>query len=238
MSWGGGGAKLIGDQKVRLAVGAPDGLQSAVWLVFTRRGKSDIYVANRHVAGLLKVSLHESGVWRLAFTREFAATLPSSSPGSDERVQERWSRPNPRKPGWTHAMSIVVPVADLWRPDPPLDFPADIKWRHAPGPGMESHFALMLERGSGYVDRRPGGDVIAVLPLPSGESLWIIAADVVSTPENLHVYELSRANMRATVLGARDYGSRALVFGDRPDEARVLIDLHTGDRVQHSDPPR
>jgi hypothetical protein len=30
----------------------------------------------------------------------------------------------------------------------------------------------------------------------------------------------------------------ALVFGDRPDEARVFIDLHTGDRVLHSNPPR
>ena len=221
---------MSGDQKVRFAVGAPNGPQSAVWLVFTQRGKSDIYVANRHVAGQLKISLHQSGMWRLAFTQQFAATLQATGAGSDDRVQAKWTRPAERRSGWTHAMSIVVPVTELWKPIPPLNLPLDIRWRQVPAQGMESHFAMMLERGSGYVDRRPGGDVIAVLPLPNGENLWVIAVDVKSTPQSLQLYEVSRANMRARVPGARDYGSRALVFGDRPDEARVLIDLHTGDR--------
>jgi hypothetical protein len=228
---------MSGDQKVRFAVGAPDGPQSAVWLVFTRRGKSDVYVANRHIGGSLKVSLHQSGLWRLAYTQEYAATLKAPGTGTDDRVQEQWTRPAEQRPGWTHAMSIIVPVADLWEPEPRLDLPPGIKWRHAPAPGMESHFALMLERASGYVDRRPAGDALAVLPLPNGENLWVIAADVISTQESLRVHEQSRANLRARVAGAWDYGSRALIFGDRPDGARVIIDLHTGDLMHHSNPP-
>ena len=223
---------MSGDQEIRFAVGEPGGSQSAVWLIFTRGGESDIYVANQYVAGLLKVSLHESGVWRLAFTREYATALQASGASTLDRAQETWMRPAERVRGWTHAMSIVVPVADLWKPDPPIDLSPEIKWRPAPLPGMESHFLILLERGNGYVDRRPTGDVVAVMQLPNGENLWVIATDVGSSVEDLRQYELLRASMRDRAEGASDQGSRALVFGGRPDEARVLIDLYTGERVQ------
>lgn len=216
--------------KLRLAVGTRDGPQSAVWEVFTGGKKSDVYVANRHVASQLKVSLHESGVWRLAYTAEYAATLKARGEGSEDRLQARWQRPPEARPGWTHAISVVVPVAELWKPEPPLPIPSEVTWRRAPAPGMESHFAVFFERGSGFVARRPAGEIVAISPLPNGDNLWVIAADVRSSPENLARYEQSKDSLRTILPGARDRGSRGIIFGDRPDGARVYIDVYTGDR--------
>ena len=55
---------MSGDQEIRFAVGEPGGSQSAVWLIFTRGGESDIYVANQYVAGLLKVRAPSIGLRR------------------------------------------------------------------------------------------------------------------------------------------------------------------------------
>jgi hypothetical protein len=215
------------ERKLRFGVGSADGPQSAVWLVWTGSATSDVFVACRHIATSLKVSLHASGLWRLAFTERYT-TMPGALVSSDsDRAAAKWSRPSEFRPGWTHALSVVIPASDLWRPDPPLRLPNDVRWRPAPGPGMESQFAVFLERATGLTARRPMGDVMATFYLPSRENLWVIAADVQSMPENVELYERSRAKARAAT-GGTGVGSRSLVFGDRPDGARVVIDLYAG----------
>jgi hypothetical protein len=184
-----------------------------------------VFVACRHIADSLKVSLHESGRWRLAFTESYVQSHPERLTESGDRAAVKWARPPEAQPGWTHALSVVVPVRDLWRPDPPYKMPTKVRWREPPTQGMESHFAIFFERASGLTARRPAGDVVGTFYLPNGENLWIIAADVITLAENASRYEESRANIRS-VPGGGDVGNRAFVFGDRPDGARVIMDLY------------
>lgn len=88
-------------------------------------------------------------------------------------------------------------------------------------------FAIFFERASGLTARRPAGDVVGTFYLPNGENLWIIAADVATLAENASRYEGTRTRL-GQVPGGADVGSRVFVFGDRPDGARVIIDLYSG----------
>jgi hypothetical protein len=63
--------RSTGEFVARFGVGSADGPRSAVWRLWTGKGTSDVYVAARTLGGNLKVSLHESGVWRYAFTKEY-----------------------------------------------------------------------------------------------------------------------------------------------------------------------
>jgi hypothetical protein len=56
---------------VRFGVRFKGGPRSAVWRLWTGKGTSDVYIAARTLGGVLKASLHESGVWRFAFTDAF-----------------------------------------------------------------------------------------------------------------------------------------------------------------------
>jgi hypothetical protein len=56
------------DDKIRFQVVASDGRWSDVWRVWNSR--NDVYVAPRTKGGEFKISLHESGKWRLAFTEK------------------------------------------------------------------------------------------------------------------------------------------------------------------------
>jgi hypothetical protein len=75
----------------RFAVGSAEGPRSAVWYLWTGKGTSDVYIAARALIGNLKVSLHESGVWRIAFTEEHKEGQASTH--DKDRVIERWNRP-------------------------------------------------------------------------------------------------------------------------------------------------
>ena len=53
---------------VRFAVGKPQGPRGNVWRLWTR--KNDVYISAWALTSVQKISLHESGVWRHAFTAE------------------------------------------------------------------------------------------------------------------------------------------------------------------------
>jgi hypothetical protein len=77
-----------------------------------------VYIAARTLGGILKVSLHESGVWRFAFTEEHWEGQAAT--GSEDRVIERWNRPPPII-GITSAFMVVVPTSEI-----------DLPWHQLP----------------------------------------------------------------------------------------------------------
>ena len=103
------------DFHYRFAVGNPRYRRSSIWRVWTSKSpKSDIFIAARNLAGTLKMSLHESGIWRAAFTAEYAAKyLKDSIPPSKARRLEEWKRPPDIAPGVTLAFRIIIPNQDL-----------------------------------------------------------------------------------------------------------------------------
>jgi hypothetical protein len=213
--------------KLRFAVGRPDGPQSSVWSVFARAGKSDVYVANRQIASILKFSLHESGIWRLAFTEQYASDRVASGEEIGDRVQHRWLRPPETQPGWTHAMSIVIPVSDLRDYGKRIDYGREISWRSAPGPGTQSVFGIFFVRsGSPRPALQLRWEPLSAFDLPNGDKLQVIVGDTAVTPRQVAEYDQWRAQVRLE----NGPGYRTMLVGGTLQGSPVLVDLYSGDQ--------
>ncbi len=117
------------DQAIRFTVGTPD-KHAGVWRVWINPNKSDVYIAERSIADQFKISLHESGDWRQAFTVQHipqlregqtrviilpgdSAEIPSGPTTISNRVVSAWERPQDTVPGLIAAFAIVVPHSEL-----------------------------------------------------------------------------------------------------------------------------
>src|SRR5450759_485989 len=78
----------VGGRTVRFAVGTPGGFSSNSWVVTTSQA-GDIYVAGRDNFRESKISLHQSGRWRLAHTAQAAAERPDLLGPDEDRVVDR-----------------------------------------------------------------------------------------------------------------------------------------------------
>ena len=95
---------------IRFQVTASDG-RSDVW-----RGWSDgnnVYLAPRLKGGEFKISLHESGRWRLAFTEEYAELMRRLGTGDADRCVEALDRPPEHATGFTRAVWMYFPDCEL-----------------------------------------------------------------------------------------------------------------------------
>jgi hypothetical protein len=77
---------------VRFAVGGPGQPRSSAWRLWrhTNPLKSDVFLAPRTLAGTLKISFHESGEIRDAFTKEFQ--LQHGAANTQGRARLVWQR--------------------------------------------------------------------------------------------------------------------------------------------------
>lgn len=113
----------------RFAFGSAGALYASVWRLWVHG--DDVYLAARHMEQTCKVSLHASGLWRIAWTAE---ANPGSATGGD-RLIRRWQSPPNVAPGWSHAMSIVFPPPSTNSPFPllPEDAGKPIRWLEPAG---------------------------------------------------------------------------------------------------------
>jgi len=72
---------------IRFAVGSPTGLRSSTWCIWSAKHTKDVYLAARSIAGLQKVSLHESQSWSHSFVSDERAK-PFVTPGSSRRNRQ------------------------------------------------------------------------------------------------------------------------------------------------------
>ena len=125
---------------LRFAVGTPTEYRSAVWRLWVQG--NDIYLAARTTVSLIKLSLHRSGTWRLAWTESSGIRARHSA----DRVEERWERPPEFRSGWTQGPSLIVPNTGLKKP---FDRPAGgervpVIWSATPSAGSKHHFTILL----------------------------------------------------------------------------------------------
>jgi hypothetical protein len=127
--------------QIRVGVGR-EGYRSSVWAVFANSSSSDVYVTARTIAGVEKYSLHASGDWRHQWVSREAARQYG---GTDERIKQRWPRPEAAENGWTKGLSIWVPHGHLQEMPLPDTQPAITHWlREAPEGKMTGiHVAIV-----------------------------------------------------------------------------------------------
>jgi hypothetical protein len=158
---------------IRFAVGSPEEPYSAVWNLVTNG--NDVYLFGRQMGRYLKISLHASGVWRLAWTAESQTETETS-----DRLIHRWRRPPQFRPGWARGPSVVVPWTPIGRHFPAVDAPKGkpVHWMPAPAPWHKVVFAVLfaasdIPEPAWESIREPGDRSLGRLFLRDGESVYV-----------------------------------------------------------------
>ena len=161
---------------VRFAVGNPDGLRSPVWRLWTSGSGSDVYLAARTVADQAKVSFHESGKWRLGFTKEYASgPNPYVQPG-EERATAKWRRPPEVVPGITRAFFIMVPASELTSPKVASKSNADSVWVSPAPSGLATCLTIFFTTPAADIDRISSfAQAVGHIRLRNRETVWVFA---------------------------------------------------------------
>jgi hypothetical protein len=119
---------------LRVAVGSSQDGRSSVWRLTGSRTAGDIYLGNRDLMAIQKISLHESGSFRLAWTAKSSLDIT----GRDNRLIDGWRRAEGNEAGWATAFRIWIVSEDvdfigvpfgkqrsinsiLWLPKPPAN---------------------------------------------------------------------------------------------------------------------
>jgi hypothetical protein len=186
----------------------------------------------------MKVSLHESGNWRTAFTNEYAKRIfDDSKPISDARLIESWTRPNEIASGVTLAFRIIIPTHDL--EDISIDSISKEKiiWISPPEIEDLTEIDIILTHPSTVITNWPGKDgmgtqFLASHILPNGETLWLVYQYTKATNEWYKDKKRNRRLIAKTNPTTANYVGllkskkpRIMVSGYYPDGSRYYIDL-------------
>jgi hypothetical protein len=131
---------------LRLAVGSLN-RRSSIWRAYATR--NDVYITAMGLNQSQKLSLHESGTWRMAYLDEGVAERLGATGkpefNHDPRVIDRWEAPEGAA-GWMHAFTVWVPHGHLTPlPDEVDNLKKSIIWLPEPGEGeaVGIHFAVV-----------------------------------------------------------------------------------------------
>jgi hypothetical protein len=227
---------------VRFAVGEPDGPRGCVWRVWSN--KNDVYISAWALTNVQKISLHQSGHWRNAFTSEFAAKdTPLLSPGQD-RATDKWYRPDDFVPGLTKAFEIVVPASEVTvptRPEANVFGAKEIAWVQPPPEGYATHFTVLFTSPEvtdttlpGWPGRNAMGTRhIAHAALPNGQTVWVVAHEQAMSEwlqETVAAFKRTALAEMKRELGEATYSEikepRAYIYGqNNNDGSRYYIDV-------------
>lgn len=168
---------------LRFRVRRPDGGVSFIWRAWSWR--NDVYLALRSMARIEKMSFHESGVCRSAFTRTFANSRGSPRTRSN-RVTAHWRRPATPARGTERG----APVAVITIPSDSLGKSVEpspksyklIQWIDAAPKGYATELMCMFtreteERVLEVFAASGDRDLVSFTTLPNGEAFLICRSE-------------------------------------------------------------
>ena len=168
-----------GHNTIRFQVTAADGRCSDVWRAWSN--KNNVYLAPRLKGGEFKISLHESGKWRLGFTAQYAELMRLRGTWSADRKVEALDRPREHATGFTRAVWMYFPDSELRMPSTVQEKPGRVVQVSGPPEGglrvVNLIFTTPRSRFT-KIDPPPGAslgpETLAAWSLPNGETLWIV----------------------------------------------------------------
>jgi hypothetical protein len=162
---------------LRFAVGDKGGVRSALWRVWKDEGKDDIYVApsgvtsDGNIAGIAKISLHESRKCTFGFTSQYQKKIGGSAA---ERSAITWERKEGPMEGFAAAVSILISSEFL--SDQATPYEKDMYLIGTPkGNGAVIIDMLFTRVPAGQLMLLPHQRELCRLPLSKGESFVVIA---------------------------------------------------------------
>lgn len=216
--------------KLRFGVGNPMGERASVWVIEAGRNTRDVYLGNRDMMSFQKISLHQSGVWRFAWTEEKAPLFLSAG---ENRLIDSWSRPPELGAGWTLALRIWVPeedVATVAKVQGKAKSLKAINWVPRPPPSTAIVFQVVIARPdqgevhlkdsvplAGFTLATHNGNLEACLvllssvPVTSENRLWLdeTRGRVFAEAQTRGV-DLGTPTIRAAAYGYENDGTRSL----------------------------
>ena len=157
---------------IRFAVGTPENPQSWIWRLWVQG--DEVYLGTKNALHVFKVSLHKSGIWRIAFVKE----LKREDEATD-RVIVRWKKPEEFAPGWTPSIAVLVSSIKPSRPFNKVKIEDErIVWFPEPADGRRALFKILISSPemmeSDFKKVLISGDRLAgTLTKKNGEKVWL-----------------------------------------------------------------
>jgi hypothetical protein len=170
--------------KVRFAVGRPGGHYSGVWAHWGN--KSDFYIGARSILGSMKISLHKSGICRVALTdRHFAALTQKGRLVPNDRAFVKWERLFAPDEG-AHLAAVLVFPTDFLRLEAPVGTakkPLLLIESASPGKAVEIGYFYCREARQTLESKFLAiGKPLVFTDLENGEVVWMVAREAEFDP--------------------------------------------------------
>jgi hypothetical protein len=211
------------------------GIESSTWSLVGSKKSGDLYFGGREIMGDLKLSLHGSGITRMAWTEAVAGSRVA--PDAD-RVLSRWTAVESLPNGWVLALRLSIPDSALSPILPPLpEGPSKpTVTLPAAGPGRTVEVRVLLGR-PGCGDIRLEGELEEVgrMVLGDGTKVFVTAWSHPATAAT--EAQLSKVRARALAEGAAERPTpRAFGWGYE-DGSDIPFVLDAGDPRPQEDRP-
>jgi hypothetical protein len=213
---------------------AARGLESSTWSLVGAKKSGDLYFAGRGFMGDFKLSLHQSGITRMAWTG-VAAEL-RLEPNADRAVS-RWTAVDPLEAGWEMVMRLTIPDSALSPILPPL--PGTSKPTlalPAPGPGFVTIVRVLTGRpGAGSLRLEGEFEEVGRMLLGDGTRVLVTAWKHPTSEQT----EAQLRSIRAQALknGAADRPvPRSFAWGT-DDDSGIPVVIDAGDPRDEADRP-
>ncbi|WP_146139357.1 hypothetical protein [Simplicispira suum] len=209
---------------IRFGVTNHAGARSSTWKCWSQvgSGKTDVYVTCRALGGVLKLSMHESGRWHIAFDSSQFPGLFNDHMRPENRFVTRMNRPLPLVQGVTLACRVEIPSYGVSIPAPKLE--KSVVWVSAPEPGESIEFAVMFTEPSVHVTDWPtkrsmGTDLAGTFKLDNGSRVWAVHRRIAtaeprlpSSPTPRYFKGIGKENLQTD-------GLRAVTWFTAPDDS-------------------
>lgn len=208
-------------ESIRWAVGTPDGPRSQSWSLFGSTYDDDVYLGPRSQTRAIKLSLHRSGRWRMAWTEKYAKSV--GLPEDVDRVLSRWDPPQEIRPGWRHAVTLLVTPESVAQQSPHDSGLSKVAFFAAPNPDGGLWFRILIGQPGSEL-AVTGAVEVGTLRLPSGGMVGVIVRPGPLLPSSGAKVAEIRAQMLAAVTAAGARRATAFAWGRMADNAVLLID--------------
>jgi hypothetical protein len=208
------------NQVIRFGVGSAATPYVPVWRLWV--SKSDVYIAQRDMAGTFKISLHEKD-WVTQFTRESGVRINGVS-----RRHTKWEMPPPFTEGWVQGPTISVPAVE-WAGEigikQDVSDSSNVEWFPVPSPNHRIDFTVLFSDSGQRPDDASvlrNGDMLEEesLSLTNGKTVWLYGREVVlSSDDQSHISWLENEFRGFTSSGTLEdlKGAAGIeVFKDQP----------------------
>lgn len=229
---------------MRFAVLGSDGLSSNSWKCWTTKcpthpEKREVYISCRDNFKEVKVSLHGSGHWRMAFHSTFTEKHPRIFPPSKDRAYHKWNEPPPQLLGTVVAFRLPFPISELGvKPSQRSEAEwGKVEYLPVGPPGFTAIATLLITSGRNAPPPMPGA-AIWFASLDAGQhrrAEWVLhwepAAEISSLLTQV------RAQCRALAeRGGMELPSPYYVYvsGFKPDESRFILGAWANPRLAES----